>query len=164
MQSNDVHRVWQDYIPTVSIPFWPEEASEWEHRKRKSFKDRRTGVAIRWPPAEVVIASTQCGGNLVPPQSRNNNSRLEWSLSFHKSEHLLLKTLNPAKLRLMAFTQLLWVVFFSSTRDVTDIHFRYLLWCITMFCYPSYQNCVNGSGTTYFGCLKSIPKTAATSF
>ena len=33
--SSLVKESWQDFIPSVTVPFWPEEAIEWYLRKRK---------------------------------------------------------------------------------------------------------------------------------
>ena len=33
--SSLVKESWQDFVPSVTVPFWPEEAIEWYLRKRK---------------------------------------------------------------------------------------------------------------------------------
>ena len=30
-----VKESWQDFVPSVTVPFWPDEAIEWYIRKRK---------------------------------------------------------------------------------------------------------------------------------
>ena len=121
-----------------------------------------------------IIASTQCGGNLLP-LSTAKSSRLDWGINFQKSEHLLLKSLNPAKLRLVIFSQLIWMVLFSSTRDISEKHFRYqffkkylkrfvgslVVWCPiwaltnTLLTVLSFL-----TGTTCFGPLRITLRTA----
>ena len=31
-----VKESWQDFVPSIAVPFWPDEAIEWYLRKRKS--------------------------------------------------------------------------------------------------------------------------------
>ena len=93
-------------------------------------RDSNLSLLVHWKIVKIdlvtdIIASTQCGGNLLP-LSTAKSSRLDWGINFQKSEHLLLKSLNPAKLRLVIFSQLIWMVLFSSTRDISEKHFRYL--------------------------------------
>ena len=41
MNNNDsasVKESWQDFVPSIAVPFWPEEAIEWYLRKRKPLR------------------------------------------------------------------------------------------------------------------------------
>ena len=31
-----VKESWQDFVPSIAVPFWPDEAIEWYLRKRKA--------------------------------------------------------------------------------------------------------------------------------
>ena len=45
--SSLVKESWQDFIPSVTVPFWPEEAIEWYLRKRKQQRRRNNSESIQ---------------------------------------------------------------------------------------------------------------------
>ena len=114
----------QDFLPTVGIPFWPDKAKEWQSRKRKIFQDRRTDITCQWPPKEAIIASIQCGGNLIPNSKPGKAKSFEWTASFIKSEHLLLKSLKPSMLKILLISLLIWKTYLQKSGDVTEDHIK----------------------------------------
>ena len=125
------------FIPSVTVPFLPEEALEWQMRNRRSLKDIRTDVTIRWPPLDFDNDFKRLGCNLIPTgflspikgdKKQARDMTLEWKIEFTKSEHLLMRSLNPPKLRILIFCQLLYKTFLTTTEGVKAHHFQHLLY------------------------------------
>ncbi len=55
-----------DFIPTVDVYFWPDEALDWYLKRRPKVRDKRTDTIYQWPSSEIVSQAQQIGCNLVP--------------------------------------------------------------------------------------------------
>ena len=65
--SNDdsiVKESWQDFLPSISVPFWPDEAIEWYLRSPKERKVQRYTCNMvkfcQWPNTMVFYSTYMC--------------------------------------------------------------------------------------------------------
>ena len=109
-----------DFTFALHVPIWPECANSWGKRARL------------WPPNDVIDDVMSRGYHLVPIGSEDENSGLDWRMSFSQAEAILADNLPEEARKLYLFVKILYKDFVKGDcDDIATYHlkvtfFRYL--------------------------------------
>ncbi|CAG0901302.1 unnamed protein product [Darwinula stevensoni] len=120
------------FVPTIAVPFWPDEWREWIAKKRAPARDPRIDLVHSWPTKEIVEKALRLGCNLIPrlPDRPSRPSATHsWTADFGKIETFLLATLRHSQIRCYLFCILLYKTFLEDARGplVNALHIRHIL-------------------------------------
>ena len=87
-----------DHVFSIHCPFWPNESSEWVHRKRH----------FSWPTSQDIATITDFGFHLVPVGHPHSDTKpMEWRISFSVAERTLVWSFNHVQMQCYALMKII---------------------------------------------------------
>ncbi|CAG0879599.1 unnamed protein product [Darwinula stevensoni] len=120
------------FLPSITVPFWPDEYIEWIMRERVPTRDVRLNQVYVWPTKAMVEKAMHLGCNLIPklPNSSSNPSATHsWMMNFTKIEAFLMRTLLHSQIRCYLFCIVLYKMYLEDMKAplVSAHHIRHIL-------------------------------------
>nr|XP_022286616.1 uncharacterized protein LOC111099586 [Crassostrea virginica] len=87
-----------DFVLAVHCNEWPSQADEWPERSR-----------LNWPSFSMIAKVRQMGCDLVPTGVYgSSDTDTEWRISFVRAERFLIRSMNPAQLKIVALLRIIF--------------------------------------------------------
>ena len=97
-EHDDKNESGTDVVPSLHCEFWPNDASEWQHRRRLH----------GWPTLHDISAIVNFGCHLVPVGHANSETKLvEWRISFSIAEKILVWSFNHVQMQCYAVMKII---------------------------------------------------------
>ncbi|CAG0901303.1 unnamed protein product [Darwinula stevensoni] len=114
------------FIPTITVPFWPNECHEWVTRERVPIKDVRLNRVYVWPTKDMVERAKLLGCHLIPKlpdRSSNPSGTHSWTMNFIKVEAFLMRTLRHSQIRCYLFCIVLYKMYLEDPKaPLINVH------------------------------------------